>query len=67
MKVNRRPSFPRDCNPFEHDTFRMGTDIGRNITIMYAAHKAEYCEYIIIVDKTTGERISVDFNKEVVK
>lgn len=69
MKLTKLDSFPLNpkgrCNPFCHDLFHMGTDVGNNLVVMYSKHTDKPCEYVIIVDKNTGERykVEVDLSK----
>jgi hypothetical protein len=50
-------------NPFCQDQIRMGTAIGRNVTIMFSNFPRQECEYLVIVDTRTGERMRVTFDK----
>jgi len=51
-------------NPFHGDLFRMGTQIGSNVTVMYREHNTEKQKNIVVVDMETGERIKVIFDKK---
>jgi len=59
MIVSQEEGAP--INAFRQDSYNMGTNIGRNVTIMYDAHDDDTTEYIIIVNRMTGERIKVEF------
>jgi hypothetical protein len=59
MKVEKLESWPKNCNPFEHDVFSMGTHIGSNITILHMNHNNEECKELVLVNLKTGERIKV--------
>jgi len=48
-------------NPFLHDHYHMGTDLGTNVTVMYPLFDSEFQPYLIVCDKTTGERIRIGF------
>ena len=61
MQTSEMAPIPADTNPFLHDLFHMGMEIGHNVTIMYAKHKDN--DYIIVIDKTTGERLRVNFTR----
>ncbi len=49
-------------NPFVQDSFHMGTYIGKNVAIMYRCFENEECNYIIVIDRRTGERKKIQFN-----
>ena len=61
MKTRKLDSFPPNSNPFNHDLYHMGKTIGTNVTIMMENHDNKECKYLIIVDRTTGQRLRVDF------
>ncbi len=48
-----------DNNPFNHDFFHMGTRLGNNLMIMHPHHDSDTCEYFILVNRKTGERIKI--------
>ena len=54
------PNFPPNSNPFNHDAYHMGTTIGTNCTIMMSNHSDKECEYIIVNNTKTGERLKID-------
>jgi hypothetical protein len=56
MQFSRMDSTPVGANPFHHDSYSMGTQIGDFITIMYANYAKDR---FYIHDKRTGERIVV--------
>lgn len=53
------PSFPANSNPFNHDQYHMGTKMGTNCVVMQENHANQECNYLIIVNTETGERIRV--------
>jgi hypothetical protein len=59
FEVEPLPPFPPNENPYHHDLSNMGTNVGNNLTIMFAATSSEQAKYIIVVNKTTGERIKI--------
>jgi len=59
MYTEEMPSFPPNSNPFNHDLFHMGTKLGNNCMIMHSNHTTEKCDYLIIVNTVTGERLRV--------
>jgi len=59
FKIVPMDDFPPDVNPFLHDSYNMGTEIGSNLTVMMSNHVPEKCCYIILVHKPTGKRIEV--------
>ncbi|MCK9556367.1 hypothetical protein M0R36_11255 [bacterium] len=52
-------SFPKKSNPFLHDLDNMGTNVGNNLVVMFRSLENEEAEFLIIVNKVTGERILV--------
>lgn len=50
-------------NPFTQDAYHMGTYLGTNVCVMYSNFPGEPCEYLIIVDTQTGERLEVTLKK----
>jgi hypothetical protein len=63
FNVEPLPPFPAGENPYHHDFFNMGTPVGNNLTIMFAATNKEFAKYIIIVNNVTGERIKVSIKE----
>lgn len=63
MKVSYLESFPPNSNPFHHDFYNMGTNIGTNVTVMMGNHDNEECRYLIIVDRKTGKRLRITFEE----
>ena len=61
MKVKELESFPPNENPFLHDAYHMGVRIGNNVMVMMENHDDQECKYMIVVDKTTGKRLQIDF------
>ena len=53
---------PVNGNPFNHDLYNMGVDIGINITVMYEAYDKQPAKYLIVVNKETGERMRLVFD-----
>lgn len=64
METRTMESFPPNENPFHHDSYRMGTYLGKNVCIMYEKHNTETQPYIVVVNTETGERMSIRFNNE---
>jgi hypothetical protein len=58
---------PRDkegnINPFHYDAYHMGEDFSRTVMLMFPNHKPEKTEYLILVNKKTGERAWIEFPK----
>lgn len=50
---------PAKENPFIHDSFRMGTQMGSNITIMYENFPGDEMQNLVIVNTVTGKRTMV--------
>ena len=59
FKVVELDSFPTNSNPFHHDSYNMGQQIGTNITAMFANHSTEKMRYLILVDNKTGKRVKI--------
>lgn len=57
FKTEKLDSFPPNSNPFSHDSFRMGTEVSRDIMAMYP--KQDNSPYIILVHIPTGKRIKI--------
>lgn len=57
--INEKENIPAGDNPFKHDTFNMGTILGSNLVVMYKNFPSEKCDYLVIVNTNTGERITV--------
>ena len=51
-------------NVFHQDTYHMGTQIGTNVVILHESFPKQICNYIIIVDPFTGERVKVTFREK---
>ena len=62
IHTEKMESIPPNSNPFLHDLYNMGMDIGRNVTVMFEAHNGEKADYIIVINKETGERIRLVFD-----
>ncbi len=48
-------------NPFRVDHFLMGLFFSRNVMFMFENHEHEKAKYLILVNRTTGERMEIDF------
>ena len=48
-------------NPFLYDDYHMGLDFSKGTMIMMANHPSENGEYMILVNKRTGERKRILF------
>lgn len=64
IKTETLGSFPAG-NPFHHDLFRMGQEVGSNVMVMFEKHTHEEQPYIIVVNTKTGERLKLTFEEEV--
>ena len=69
MQVTELDRFEKDegqefLNPFLQDAFLMGTQIGKNVTIMYEKFDQEVQPYIIVINTKTGRRIRIDLESE---
>ena len=59
MQVEKMPDFPPNSNPFCHDPYHMGTQLGSNVIVMHENHNDKPADYLIIVHIPTGQRIRV--------
>ena len=50
-------------NPFHQDLTSMGTQIGKNVTVLHMNFPSEVAESIVIVNTKTGERIRITLNE----
>ena len=58
FQVKQMLNIPPGSNPYQHDYYNMGTNLGeggRNVEIMFGHRR----DYVIIVDRDTGARIRV--------
>lgn len=62
IQVVEMSKFGVGVNPYRVDTYHMGQNIGKNVTIMYANHSGEKCDYVILINNETGERVKIVFN-----
>lgn len=61
IKMQRLQDFPAETNPFHHDHYHMGTAMGTNVMVMMPNHADQHCDYIIVINTATGERVIVHF------
>jgi hypothetical protein len=52
----------QNCNPFHHDAYHMGQQIGKNLIMMHANHPDEICKYLILVDQLTGKQVRINID-----
>jgi len=50
-------------NPFRQDFSSMGTQIGKNVTIMHMNFPDGVADYITVIDTLTGKRIRITFDR----
>lgn len=62
IHTEQMPPIPANENPYKHDHYNMGIDIGKNITVMFEAHDDQQAKYLIIINKETGERMRLVFD-----
>lgn len=53
-----------NINPFTEDQYHMGTKIGASTLVMHANYDHARCDYLIIIDIPTGNRVKVIMNDE---
>jgi hypothetical protein len=51
-------------NPFRQDFYHMGTRLGSNLVALFRNFDKDNCEYLILVNTITGERIEVNITNE---
>ena len=64
FKIKKLSPFPPNSNPFCYDAYLMGTTIGSNVTVMMGCHESERCNYLIVVNTETGERLRIEFTDD---
>lgn len=52
-------------NPFNTDQYRMGTDLGNNVTAMFQNFAKDRADYVIVINTVTGERVKIHFGDDV--
>ena len=57
--VEQLSTIPANENPFWHDSYHMGADIAKDLTAMFADFEGN--RYLILINKSTGERIKLWF------
>jgi hypothetical protein len=57
--IEELESIPAESNPFHHDLYNMGTQMGKDLMIMHGNHSSEDCEYLILVNTKTGRRFRI--------
>jgi hypothetical protein len=50
-------------NPYLQDCYNMGTQIGHNVEVMFEHFPYDTHQYIIVVNKKSGERIMIKFKE----
>ena len=64
VDVKTMEPFPPNSNPFQHDYFNMGQQIGENLVMMFRNHPHEKMKYLILVDTKTGKRVAIDIEQD---
>lgn len=64
ITTEKLESFPANSNPYHHDIYNMGQDLGENLHMMFGNHATEKCKYIILIDTKTGERTRINIEQE---
>lgn len=52
---------PPNSNPFHYDTFNMGRYVGTNVAIMFGKFEDDRHDYLIVIDRETGEAVRISF------
>jgi hypothetical protein len=61
IDIENLDPIPSDMTPYEFDAYNMGQNIGTNAMIMLSNFDSQLCKYVIVIDRTTGERIKLTF------
>lgn len=61
-KLETMPPIKPKIDPRQQDGFHVGTDLGTNVVAMHPNFIEHECPYIILVDRTTGQRLRIEFN-----
>jgi hypothetical protein len=64
MNLEKMEPIPPGSNPFHHDLFNMGQQIGKDLMLMFSNHSDEECKYLILVNTKTGERTKIVIEEE---
>lgn len=64
FKISTLNPNPPNSNPFDYDSYNMGTQLGNNCIVMYGNHQNEICNYLVLVNTATGELIKVEFEPD---
>ena len=62
IRMRKLDPFPPNINPYTRDGYHMGMPAASNVEVMTPAHATERTNYIIVVNKTTGERVELTFS-----
>lgn len=61
--VNHVTTYPANCNPFHHDSYRMGQRIAKDITMMFEQHQDEPLRgNLRFVEESTGLVVELDLS-----
>ena len=63
MDVRPIAPFPPNSNPFCHDYFNMGHEVGTNVTVMFARFPKDRHDFLIVVDTETGQRVRINLGE----
>jgi hypothetical protein len=61
MRVTKMESI-EPGNPYLSDLYHMGYTIGTNVAVMFEKFPTDCHDYLIVVDKGTGERIRIELS-----
>lgn len=63
FKIVQMNPIPPKSNPYAHDLFNMGMALGTNLTVMMANFDNQRCNYLILVNTETGERMRIEIDE----
>ena len=63
IKVERGVRYNRNKPLLTQDFYHMGQKLGSNVEILFATHRSERMEYLIVVDIETGESVRLSFKR----
>lgn len=63
IHVQEVESIPPGANPFNHDLWRMGTPIDKDLILMYSNSRPDQITHVVLVNTKTGRRFDLDISE----
>lgn len=63
IHVREVESIPPGANPFNHDLWRMGTPIDKDLILMYSNSRPDQITHVVLVNTKTGRRFDLDLSE----